>query len=292
MYALLAGTWSDAHGRKTLLFLSVLGQLLASVSYGINYWFLTQISWHFLYLELINDICGTYVSYYIAEYSFITDITEPSQRTFRLAFIDGMDYVSTSIGTKISAPLFISVGYFGVFGVSASVCVLALLYLMVFVKESLHSRTSDQSSSTPLTSTSTPQYGSQGSDQTSQDESAAKTNFVKTSLKFCVESFRTVFRARDGYRRHIVLLGVFNFMCYIFTYNGTEGTHRYTFAKAKYKEWSEQEMSSYLFNYRIAYLVSLWFVIPIFTKIFKLSDNIIGVIACLTSATGLIVINN
>ena len=107
-----------------------------------------------------------------------------------------------------------------------------------------------------------------------------------------VSSLRTVAAPRPGPRRWIVVAGVLNFMCYIFTYNGTEGTHRYTFAKAKYKEWSEQEMSSYLFNYRIAYLVSLWFVIPIFTKIFKLSDNIIGVIACLTSATGLIVINN
>ena len=36
---------------------------------------------------------------------------------------------------------------------------------------------------------------------------------------------------RPGWRRVIVLLGVFNFMCYIFTYNGTEGTHRYYFAQ-------------------------------------------------------------
>ena len=88
LYALLAGTWSDRHGRKTLLFLSVLGQLLASVSYGLNYWFLTQLSWHFLFLELINDMCGTYVSYYIAEYSFIMDVSDPSQRLDNFALKD------------------------------------------------------------------------------------------------------------------------------------------------------------------------------------------------------------
>ena len=80
LYALLAGTWSDRHGRKTLIFLSVLGQLLASVSFGINYWFIREISWQFLYLELLNDLCGTYVSYYIAEYSYITDITNAEKR--------------------------------------------------------------------------------------------------------------------------------------------------------------------------------------------------------------------
>ena len=201
-----------------------------------------------------------------------------------------MDYVCTSIGTKISAPLFLAIGYTGVFGVSASVCVLGLLYLLFIVKESLHQGEEHDpaSSDTPLTTTDQQDYGSNHSSDpnTNTTVTGAKTNFVKSSFLFCLESFRTVLKARDGYRRHIVLLGVFNFMCYIFTYNGTEGTHRYTFAKAKYEGWSEQEMSSYLFNYRIAYLVSLWVVIPILTKGLRIQDNIIGIIACLLSATG------
>ena len=45
-------------------------------------------------------------------------------------------------------------------------------------------------------------------------------------------SLKSVVRRREGRRRLIVLLGVFNFMCYIFTYNGTEGTHRYYYAQA------------------------------------------------------------
>ena len=60
-----------------------------------------------------------------------------SQRTFRLAVVDGLDYVSTSIGTLIAAPLFLAYGYYSVFGASALCCLLALLYLGLFVKESL-----------------------------------------------------------------------------------------------------------------------------------------------------------
>ena len=56
-------------------------QLLASLSYGLNYVFLRSLSWRLLYLELVNDVCGTYVSYYIAEYSFITDISPVEQRS-------------------------------------------------------------------------------------------------------------------------------------------------------------------------------------------------------------------
>ena len=146
-----------------------------------------------------------------------------------------MDYVSTSIGTKISAPLYLSIGYFGVFGCSASVCVLALLFLLFFVKESLKNTVNSDavtSTVTPLTDTHYTQYGSQEVTQSEDDtavtvrETGAKTNFVMTSLMFVLSSVKAVLMPRAGHRRLVVLLGVFNFMCYIFTYNGTEGTHR------------------------------------------------------------------
>ena len=75
-FALLAGTWSDHHGRKGLLLLSVFGQLLGSLSYGLNYIFLKELDWHFLFVELIIDICGGSVTYYMMEYSYMTDITQ------------------------------------------------------------------------------------------------------------------------------------------------------------------------------------------------------------------------
>ena len=216
-----------------------------------------------------------------------------------------MDYVSTSIGTLISAPLFANVGYSGVFGCSTSCCFLALIYLVSFVKESLPSpnqrisRTDTESESvpeTPLNTTQCSDYGSQNETRNNSDEntnvigagSDAKTNFIKTSLMFIFSSLKTIVQPRDSFRRAIVLLGVSNFMFYIFTYNGTEGTHRYLFAQNKY-DWNEQNMASYLFNYRISYLVGLWIILPIITNIFKISDNMIGVIASTISAVGFII---
>ena len=109
---------------------------MACLSYAVNYALLPRLPWQLLFLELSNDLCGTYVAYYLAIYSYITDITQQSQRTFRLAVVDGLDYVSTSLGTLTAAPLFLAFGYYSVFGGSALCCVLALLYLGFFVKES------------------------------------------------------------------------------------------------------------------------------------------------------------
>ena len=75
-------------------------QLLASLSYGLNYVFLRSLSWRLLYLELVNDVCGTYVSYYIAEYSFITDISPVEQRSAAHRFL------KSPVGFDICAAVF------------------------------------------------------------------------------------------------------------------------------------------------------------------------------------------
>ena len=76
----LAGTWADQHGRKGLMYLSITGQLLVIVTFGINYYFIRDISWKYLYLELIWDFCGSFVTYYMMEYSYIIDVTTVSER--------------------------------------------------------------------------------------------------------------------------------------------------------------------------------------------------------------------
>ena len=76
MFALVADTWSDQHGRKGLLLLTVLGNLLSSLSYCLNYIFLKQLDWRFLFLELVYDFCGGSITYYMMEYSYIVDITQ------------------------------------------------------------------------------------------------------------------------------------------------------------------------------------------------------------------------
>ena len=55
--------------------------------------------------------------------------------------------------------------------------------------------------------------------------------------------------------------------------------------QAKYG-WTEQEMSTYLFDYRLGYMLSLWILVPIMTNWLSLSDNTIAIIACVLSATG------
>ena len=88
---------------------------------------------------------------------------------------------------------------------------------------------------------------------------------------------------RRSLNKYFVLLQC---ICYICGYTGTQGSQRQYFLENKYK-LTEEEIGTYLFNYRIACWLGLWLVVPFLTNVFKLSDSIIAVIAVVTASTGI-----
>ena len=86
--------------------------------------------------------------------------------------VDGVDYLSTSVGTRLSAPLFTSIGYYGVFGCSAGSCLLGLLYLVLLVREDRGQE--EVTEETPLGETGAPDYGSQETPETPDSPNLGK----------------------------------------------------------------------------------------------------------------------
>ena len=179
-------------------------------------------SWRFLYLELLNDLCGSAITYYMMQYSYIIDVTSVTERTFRLAIVEGTDYASVSIGNLISGPLFVSIGYFGVFGMASSCNVIALLYLVFFIKESVHKTKSEEDSS---------------NDKEIKTENSSRSFFqiVKTSVFYVLEGVKTVIKKREGYRRLFIFLGIFIYTMTIFVYSGTEGSTRIYYSQERFQ---------------------------------------------------------
>ena len=55
-------------------------QLLQCLSLGLNYWLMQSLSWRWLYLELVFDLLGGDITYYMMEYSYIVDVTKEHER--------------------------------------------------------------------------------------------------------------------------------------------------------------------------------------------------------------------
>ena len=266
-----------------------LGQVLMNVTFLLNYFFLESLPFEMLYLEFLNEACGSFVLYYLAVYSYIADITTEAERTSRLSVLDGTDYIFTMVGTLLSGPVFKYLGYYATFGASGTLSSLAVLYVIFVVKESLGNVISpynfrqlslkcllfqnketevkfedevrnEKSKENHENSESTT-YGTTSIEESPADEKkSCWSNFPRPND--LIAGFVTIFRRREEPRKRIMIwLLIFNFACYIFTYNGTEGSHRYLYAQKKYG-WDEQEFTVYLSIYRVCYLITLWVLLP------------------------------
>ena len=104
--------------------------------------------------------------------------------------VEGTDYASVSVGNLISGPLFVAIGYFGVFGVSSVCNIIALLYLVFWVQESIPARRVDK--------------GKKEEVMERQSSASSSWGVVTTSLLYTLEGMRTVIKPRQPFHYHYI----------------------------------------------------------------------------------------
>ena len=50
--------------------------------------------------------------------------------------------------------------------------------------------------------------------------------------------------------------------------------------------WGEEEVSTFMFYYRVGCWAGLWLLVPLLTRLGSLGDNVIATIASITTAAG------
>ena len=172
------------------------------------------------------------MSYYtnalLYSFSYIADITNEIERTSRLSVLDGTDYISTMLGTFISAPLFKFLGYYAVFGTSGCLALCGVLYALLVVRESLPKKSEEQKHFKELQQNNPPtvDYGTNDSSQNKytagDDDIATMVTKNINEAQSCyhqnqccrrlpcvsdvISSSRVVFKSRPGRNRAMILM--------------------------------------------------------------------------------------
>ena len=189
IFSLFVGAWSDANGRRAVLIIPFLGNILSFIVYIVSYHWFTQIPpWHLLWGS-VAGLTGGYVCLNIGLYGYVSDVTTAENRTMRLSILNGVFSAGYVIGTTLGGKLYTAYGnYYLNFGISIGFGIIGLLYATFIIKESVLPNPTSQ-----------------------------KTRFF--DIKNVTESLKVALKSRPHHGRVHVILLILNFAVFMFCLN-------------------------------------------------------------------------
>lgn len=131
------GAWSDAHGkrRSPLMFLPIAGEL-------ITLFFLTSsvFFWQWspevtaLFEALFRGLSGGRTCFSFGAITYIGDVTTPDQRTFRMAIVTALIFISTPLGFALGGFLRVTYGFYALFNVCIIFNIAAAMFGIFLLK--------------------------------------------------------------------------------------------------------------------------------------------------------------
>lgn len=128
---LFVGAWSDKTGkRKVCILLPIIGEFLSSIGFLLNTYFFNELPAEVAALteSLFPAVTGGYFTNFVGMFSYIGDITTNEERTFRLGIVNLCMMVGYPFGSALSGILLQSIGYYGVYSLSASLYLFGVIY--------------------------------------------------------------------------------------------------------------------------------------------------------------------
>ncbi|XP_072942794.1 lysosomal proton-coupled steroid conjugate and bile acid symporter SLC46A3-like [Epargyreus clarus] len=263
LLTLFIGAWSDRTGnRKAFMVFPILGKLISVLGMILSTVFFLQVGLNETALieGLPPALAGGRVAMTTAVYSYMTDITSESERTFRLGIITAILTLSRPIGLALSGIMTKRFGYYGVFCVACVFYMVGFVYILLRLKER-KKKTVDGEQSDAICSL--------------------------FSVKDLVATVNVAFKSREGSCRLQIFLIMFAYMFIVGPVLG-EAQMTYWFTRYKYK-FTEVDYSLFLTYSVLVGSVGSFITIYLFSKRWKIEDSVIGVVACVSRIAASIV---
>lgn len=136
---LFLGSWSDRwRRRKPCMLLPIVGEFVTSMGLiACTFWF------YELPMEVVGvtealfpALTGGWFTMFMATFSYVGDITSLERRTLRIGVVNVFVSLGVPVGMALSGVLYMSIGFYGVFGVSATLYVVSFAYGWLGIRES------------------------------------------------------------------------------------------------------------------------------------------------------------
>ena len=134
--SLILGSWSDKVGRKIVLILPSVGSVLLYINYMLNLGYFSLDVNFILIGVCISGFFGGFTTTLLGVFSYISDISDKSQRTLRVAILESMIFLGGTVGNLVGGALVEHQGFMAAFGLCLGLNVLVILYVSLILPES------------------------------------------------------------------------------------------------------------------------------------------------------------
>ncbi|XP_071996933.1 proton-coupled folate transporter-like isoform X2 [Engystomops pustulosus] len=196
--ALVLGAWSDMGSRRIGMLLPCVFSVASGGLYiAIYYLKSMNVYWTFAAAALFG-ISGGHVSMFLSVFSYLADVTESMNRTFRIGIAESMIFLGGTFGFLLGGSLLEHSTFTVLFGVFCGCNLLGAIYVLIWLQESK-----------PLNRFNRQLYEEfNGGDESEEKYLPAK----KSVVTYIKDSFNTIVKKREGQNQlkiHLILLCVF-----------------------------------------------------------------------------------
>lgn len=138
--SLFIGPWGDKFGRKAVLNSTFSGLFISSTIIAVLSYMnqFTEVDpWYFVWAYLPFAMSGGFCSLFIGLICYTTDITDESNRSMKIGLMEGNIFLGALVGTLASSYVINLTSSTTVFGISAALILLATIYVIFVLKESV-----------------------------------------------------------------------------------------------------------------------------------------------------------
>ncbi|CAL4147784.1 unnamed protein product, partial [Meganyctiphanes norvegica] len=279
-FILFVGAWSDKYGRKVPLLMAMIGHF----GHSTGYFIISQVPnlpvEHLLISALFDSLGGGTPSFLTAANAYICDVTSEKNRTMRVGMANSIWFLGGPIGTLIGTFLYKNGGYAWVFGVAATMQIVACIYLC-FLPES-HGPFAKNHDVDELEVTSPHHHDSEAEESEEHSKEVSEKDskitigrMIKDFFHFrrIMESFKTTFKRREGHVRAFIMLLIFSNLLRRLG----RGAYVYLFTRATLN-WRATDYGLWVTYKNLVTSVGSLVAVPLLSKGFNLNDNILAML--------------
>uniref|UniRef100_A0A034W8X9 Solute carrier family 46 member 3 n=1 Tax=Bactrocera dorsalis TaxID=27457 RepID=A0A034W8X9_BACDO len=274
------GAWSDRFGRKPLLITAYSGYALYYAIAAI----ISQLStnslvspWYYLLAVLPLSLIGGSVTYSVATFCYISDVSSAQERPYRMATYEVALIGGLMAGSFISGYLYEATNATYVFLTSCCCIFVATCIILFFIPESLNRRRFQFVYNTVSEEEERERQLNASADETGEIQKLFDLAAVK-------EMWQTCFRPREYNDRAIIWLAMMACSISVFVIDGSM-TVFYLFIREIFN-WSVKEFTTFeTINMFVTTIGNIMGII-VLKRLLKLSVVHIGILAFLSEAVG------